>query len=117
MSEMKANCFICNREVILGFCDFMNDEEKKDNPDASLMANVCAGYGSRHDGLYGKIYICDPCFGDRLDRVIDKGDYLEEASNHSAAIDDAVKIIQNEMNRLKHPSNKSFWDGIKRYWG
>lgn len=114
---MKANCFVCNREIVLGLFDDMSEKEMKDNPREALDAKIIAGYGSCHDGLYGKIYVCDPCFTDRIDRVIDKGDYMEEAANASDVIFEAANIFENEMNKLQHPSNKNFWDEIrKKYW-
>ena len=117
MSEMKANCFVCNREIVLGtFCD-MTDDEKKDNPCDAVDAKIVAGYGSCHDGMYGKIYICDGCFADRLDRVIDEGDYLEEAANASDALIEAADVVEKEMTKLSHPSNKGFWDKIQnKFW-
>ena len=35
MSEMKANCFVCNREIMLGLFPEMSDKEKKENPFAA----------------------------------------------------------------------------------
>ena len=56
-------------------------------------------------------------FADRLDRVIDEGDYLEEAANASDALIEAADVVEKEMTKLSHPSNKGFWDKIQnKFW-
>jgi hypothetical protein len=119
VSEMKANCFVCNKEIMLGLFPEMSDKEKKENPCDGVDANITAGYGSRHDGVYGKIYVCDDCLADRLDRVIDKGDYLDEYSQEinlfDSSVDGTDKVLQREMEKRMHPSNQSV-PQIKDFW-
>lgn len=122
MSEMKANCFVCNKEMMLGWHCEMSDKEKKENPCDGVDANIAAGYGSRHDGMYGKIYVCDDCLQDRIDRVVDAGDYLDEYNDGllGFSVDGAEKVLQREMEMRMHPSNqhtpqiKDFWIDIRK---
>lgn len=116
MSEKKANCFICNVELILGWHSGFNYEEKLNNPVESLMANISAGYTSRFDGAYGKIYICDDCFGDRIERVVAIGDYFY-SSPDAEIIEEAEEVIDFAAAKFRHPSNKGFWNKIQeKYW-
>lgn len=110
MSDNKtANCFVCNREIQLGSITCMSDDEQKKNPVDALQTEIAAGYGSCHDGAYGKMYVCDPCFGDRIDRLVDAGNYLDEYSEDDEIIESAEKIVRFEMVKLQHPSNYDFW--------
>ena len=57
MTKNKGNCFICNREIELGWWMFENDLmpfEKREryaiaNPEKALSTEIAAGYGSRFD--------------------------------------------------------------------
>lgn len=116
MSEMKANCFVCNVELVLGWDASFNYEEKLNNPAESLMANISAGYTSRFDGAYGKIYVCDDCFGDRIERVVHLGDYFD-SSPDAEIIEEAEEVINFAAAKFRHPSNKGFWNKIQeKYW-
>lgn len=115
MEKDKGNCFICNREIILGWDHFMTDDEKKDNPVDAVTSIVTGGYTSRFDCLYGRIFICDPCFMDRVERVIDVRDYFEEMADalDENGIYNQDEEMEREMCKLNHPSNRNIWDGIK----
>ena len=117
MEKDKGNCFICNREIVLGWDHFMTDDEKKDNPVDAVTSIVTGGYTSRFDCFYGRIFICDPCFMDRVERVIDVRDYMEEAANASDVVMEANGIFEKEMTKLQHPSNKDIWKNIQNnFW-
>jgi len=117
MTDNKANCFICNRDIVLGWDDFMTDDEKKDNPVDAVTTVVTGGYTSQFDCNYGRFYICDPCFMERIDRVIDIRDYMEEAANASGVVMEANDIFEKELTKLQHPSNKDFWKNIQNnFW-
>lgn len=105
MKEYKANCFICNREIELAWgwgrqtdSDIENQKIAEDNPLDALSVTIAGGYGSCHDGLYGKMWICDPCFGDRIDRLMHVGDYFD----NYVAIANAEEIIESAYERIRN---------------
>lgn len=76
---MTGKCFICNRDIVLEPTWFTKNESvigKVEDPVEGIAFTFSVGYGSRHDGKYGQIVICDDCFDDRIDRVHGLGDYL-----------------------------------------
>lgn len=74
---MIGNCFICNCDIVLDWEGFRSPIEKIEDPVKGIAFTFSVGYGSRHDGKYGQIVICDDCFADRTDRVHNLRDYLE----------------------------------------
>ena len=115
MNHDKGSCFICNREIILGWDHFMTDDQKKDNPVDAVTSIVTGGYTSRFDCLYGRIFICDPCFMDRIERVMDVRDYFEEMADKldEDGFYDEDDEVGKELCKLNHPSSKSVWDNLK----
>jgi len=111
----KGNCFICNREIVLGWECTMEGDQAKENPLEAVTSIVTGGYTSRFDCLYGRIFICDPCFMDRVERVMDVRDYFEEMADKldEDGFYDEDDKVSKELCKLNHPSSKSVWDNLK----
>lgn len=109
MTEYNANCFICNREIQLAWCwadenqtKIQNQNIAEDNPINGLCVVIAGGYGSCHDGTFGKMFICDGCFGDRIDRLMHVGDYMENAFNASQILDEAEDVVEAAYERIRN---------------
>jgi hypothetical protein len=63
-------CFICTKKLVR--------EEFTMNPYQSIECTFDAAYGSIHDGDQGVFFICDNCYGFRIDRVFSVRNYIEE---------------------------------------
>lgn len=105
MTEYNANCFICNREIELAWnwgspaeTESENQKVAEDNPLDALSVTIAGGYGSCHDGLYGKMWICDPCFADRIDRLMHVGNYFD----NYVAIANAEEILEAAYERIRN---------------
>lgn len=114
MSDKETECFVCGNAVSFDY--------SFGNPDSAVSGKVCADFGSEYDGFYGQIYVCDECFSERIGRVIDLKNYLDDYEEEidaaeAAVIELAEKVVDTAMAKFHHPSNGNFWDSIrKRYW-
>jgi hypothetical protein len=63
-------CFICTKQL--------NREEWAMQPHRAIEFEYHACFGSEHDGDVGVIYICDTCYGQRIDRVFAFHNYIDE---------------------------------------
>lgn len=63
-------CFICEKEVERGIVD--------GNLNNAMVVEYAAGYGSKHDGEWGTMALCDDCFTTRKGLVMRLGNWLED---------------------------------------
>ena len=63
-------CFICFKEL-----KYIISQ----NIDGGVTLSFSAGYGSIHDGYFGKIHICDGCIDSRMGTIfIPDGNWITE---------------------------------------
>jgi len=118
MAKYTGDCFICNREIELGWWMFENDLmpfEKREryaiaNPEKALSTEIAAGYGSRFDGEYGTMFICDDCFDDRTDRLVKTGNYMDEWADRCS--DPSNFDDEPEMPSLDDDDKMKIWVDI-----
>ena len=70
MYYYTVRCFICG--VYLGPLEFT------DCIPNGVSFEFSVNYGSRYDGDYGRISFCDHCYGARVNRIHNYGNYVNE---------------------------------------
>jgi hypothetical protein len=78
----KTVCFICNKQLQQQWPEGLNTEPHYDpweDVKEGISFKLNAGYGSDHDGDYGRILICDTCYGARKDNVIDLKNWIQQS--------------------------------------
>lgn len=77
-----AHCFICSNHLSQQWPEGLNTEpnyEPWEDVKNGISLKLNVGYGSDHDGDYGRILICDTCYGARKDKVIDLKNWIEQS--------------------------------------
>ena len=105
MSDSNTVCFVCGNAVSF--------DDSFGNPDEALSGEICADFGSEHDGFYGQIYVCDECFSERIGRVVGLKNYIDGDESDDEVVNLAEKVVQMEAVKLQHPSNYGFWKNIQ----
>lgn len=75
-----AHCFICSNHLSQQWPEGLNTEpsyEPWEDVKNGISLKLNVGYGSDHDGDYGRIVICDNCYGARKEKVIDLKNWIE----------------------------------------
>lgn len=77
-----AHCFICSNHLEQQWPEGLNTEpsyEPWEDVKNGISLKLNVGYGSEYDGDYGRIVICDTCYGPRKDKVIDLKNWIENS--------------------------------------
>lgn len=77
-----AHCFICSNHLEQQWPEGLNTEpsyEPWEDVKNGISLKLNVGYGSEYDGDYGRIVICDTCYGVRKDKVIDLKNWIESS--------------------------------------
>jgi hypothetical protein len=86
----QAHCFICSNHLSQQWPEGLNTEpsyEPWEDVKNGISLRLNAGYGSDHDGDYGRILICDTCYGARKENVINLHNWIEDSMKHIHADD------------------------------
>lgn len=80
----NAHCFICSNHLSQQWPEGLNTEpsyEPWEDVKNGISLKLNVGYGSDHDGDYGYILICDTCYGDRKNNVVQLNNWIEQRMN------------------------------------
>ena len=77
-----AHCFICSNHLSHQWPEGLNTEpsyEPWEDVKNGISLKLNVGYGSDHDGDYGRILICDNCYSSRKANVIDLKNWINDS--------------------------------------
>ena len=79
---ITAHCFICSKHLSQQWPEGLNTEPSYDpweDVKNGISLKLHAGYGSDHDGDYGRILICDNCYSVRRNSVLNLSNWINDA--------------------------------------
>ena len=95
----KAQCFICSTHLTQQWPDGLNTEPDYDpweDVKDGISFRLNAGYGSKYDGDYGHIFICDTCYGARKEKVLDLKNWIIDNIDPNELIKDQLDTDELE---------------------